>query len=99
MTQEEHNMKLIVCKCEWEDYYDYRIMSDDGMAHVRVSFFEDEIIISDLFVNKKCRHQGYATALLDEVDRLLDGLDATITPANDWTEKWYLSRGYKIKKN
>lgn len=67
------------------------------MGHVRVSFFENEIIISDLFVNKECRNKGYATALLDEVDRLLDGRKASITPLNDWTKEWYLSRGYIIK--
>lgn len=86
----------IVCKCRWKDYYDYRIMLPNGEGHVRVSFFKDEIIISDLFVSEKHRHKGYATSLLDKVDELLNGKHATIYPLEIWQKKWYEKRGYTI---
>lgn len=91
--------ELIVCKCQWEDYYDYRIMTENGNGHVRVSFFDDEICISDLFVDESCRKQGIATALLNKVDELLDGRQATIVPLQDWCKCWYAKRGYTLKQD
>ena len=89
----------IVCACNWKDYYDYRIMMPAGEAHVRVSFFKDEIIISDLFVDEKYRNKGYATILLNKVDELLNGKQATIYPLEPWQKLWYEKRGYIIGKN
>ena len=89
----------IVCECKWKDYYDYRIMMPLGEAHVRVSFFRDETIISDLFVDEKYRNKGYATILLNKVDELLNGKQATIYPLEHWQKLWYEKRGYIIGKN
>lgn len=88
----------IICKCQWKDYYDYRIMLPNGEGHVRVSFFTDEIIISDLYVSEEHRHKYYATTLLDKVDELLAGKKAVIYPLEEWQEKWYEQRGYIIGK-
>lgn len=90
-------MKLIVCKCEWKDYYDYRIITEKGEGHVRLSFFEDEIIISDLFVDKTQRNKGIGTTLLDKVDELLCGKKANIVPLESWEKDWYIKRGYIVK--
>ena len=89
----------IVCKCKWKDYYDYRIMMPSGEAHVRVSFFKDETIISDLFVDEKYRNKGYATILLNKVDELLNGKQAIIYPLEPWQKLWYEKRGYIIGTN
>lgn len=89
----------IVCECKWKDYYDYRIMMPLGEAHVRVSFFRNETIISDLFVDEKYRNKGYATILLNKVDELLNGKQATIYPLEHWQKLWYEKRGYIIGKN
>ena len=89
----------IVCTCNWKDYYDYRIMMPAGEGHVRVSFFKDETIISDLFVDEKYRNKGYATILLNKVDELLNGKQATIYPLEPWQKLWYEKRGYIIGKN
>lgn len=92
-------MKFIVCKCCWKDYYDYRIMTQNGKGHIRVSFFDDEVCISDLYVNESYRHQGIATKLLDKVDTLLEGRQATIIPLEDWEAEWYKKRGYNVKSD
>lgn len=89
----------IVVKCEWQEYYDYRIMMSNGEGHVRVSFFDDETIISDLYVAEEHRRKGYATILLDKVDELLNGKKATIYPLEEWKREWYEKRGYVIGKN
>ena len=70
-----------------------------GEAHVRVPFFRDETIISDLFVDEKYRNKGYATILLNKVDELLNGKQATIYPLEHWQKLWYEKRGYIIGKN
>lgn len=88
----------VVCKCQWQDYYDYRIMMQNGEGHVRVSFFKDKIVISDLFVVEEQRHKGYATILLNKVDELLKGQKAVIYPIEEWHRKWYEKRGYIIGK-
>lgn len=90
--------KPIVCKCQWEDYYDYRVMLPNGKGHVRVSFFKDEILISDLYVSEEHRHKGYATILLDKVDELLNNKTATIYALEEWQKEWYEKRGYIIGK-
>lgn len=92
-------INLIVCNCNWLNYYDYRIVTLDGKGHVRVSFFDDEILISDLYVNESCRNQGIANKLLNKVDELLDGKKATIVPLEDWEAEWYKRRGYIIKSD
>lgn len=74
-------------------------MMPSGEAHVRVSFFQNEIIISDLFVDEKYRNKGYATILLNKVDELLNGKQATIYPLEPWQKLWYEKRGYIIGKN
>ena len=89
-----------VCRCDWKDYFDFRIIADCGMGHVRVSFYPDEIIISDLFVRVDKRRERYGTALLDYVDELIQkfgkGKQASISALTDWEKKWYTRRGYKI---
>lgn len=89
-----------VCRCDWEDYFDFRIIADCGRGHVRVSFYPDQIIISDLFVREDYRNKRYGTALLDYVDELIEkfgsGKDVCITPLTDWEREWYTRRGYKI---
>ena len=94
---EEELDKLIVIKCQWKDYYDYRIVTTDGKGHVRVSFFSDEVCISDLYVDESCRCQGIGTKLLNKVDELLNGRKATIVPLEDWEAEWYKRRGYVVK--
>ena len=37
------------CRCDWGDYFDFRIICDSGTGHVRVTFYTDEVVISDLF--------------------------------------------------
>ena len=90
-----------VCRCEWEDYFDFRIIAEYGKGHVRVSFFPDQIIISDLFVREDYRNKRYGTALLDYVDELIDRFGAedqvvNIIPLTDWEREWYTRRGYKV---
>jgi GNAT superfamily N-acetyltransferase len=68
---------------------------------VRVSFYPDQIIISDLFVREDYRNKRYGTALLDYVDELIDRFGAedqvvNIIPLTDWEREWYTRRGYKI---
>lgn len=89
----------IVCKCQWKEYYDYRIMMPNGEGHVRLTIYEDEAIISDLYVADEHRHKGYATILLDKVDELLGGQKAFICPLEEWTKIWYERRGYIITKD
>ena len=88
--------ELLVVKCKWQEYYDYHIMMPNGEGHVRVSFFDDETIISDLYVAEEHRCKGYATILLDKVDELLDGRKAVIYPLEEWQREWYKQRGYAI---
>ena len=89
-----------VCRCDWDDYFDFRIIADYGRGHVRVSFYPDQICISDLFVRKDYRNKRYGTALLDYVDELIEkfgeGKEVTIVPLTDWEKDWYTKRGYKI---
>ena len=89
-------LEPVVIKCQWKDYYDYRIMMPNGEGHVRVSFFSDEIIISDLYVVEEHRHKGYASILLNKVDELLNGKVAVIHPLEEWHIGWYKRRGYVI---
>ena len=89
------------CRCDWEDYFDFRIIADCGRGHVRVSFYPDQIIISDLFVREDYRNKRFGTALLDYVDELIEkfcpiGQDVCITPLTDWEREWYTRRGYKV---
>lgn len=90
------NVKFTICRCDWDDYYDYRIIISNGKGHVRVSFFFDQIIISDLFVVKEYRRKGYATKMLDKVDEIIGDRQATIVPENEWCRDWYIRRGYLI---
>lgn len=94
------NLDFWVCRCDWDDYFDFRIIADYGRGHVRVSFFPDEIIISDLFISVDKRGKKYGTALLDYVDELIkkfgEGKQASISALTDWEKEWYIERGYKI---
>lgn len=89
-----------VCRCDWDGYFDFRIICMQGTGHVRVSFFPDEIIISDLFVKVDKRGERYGTALLDYADKLIkkfgEGKQAGISALTDWEKEWYIRRGYKI---
>lgn len=89
-----------VCRCDWDDYFDFRVIADYGRGHVRVSFYPDEIIISDLFVRVDKRRERYGTALLDYADDLIkkfgEGKQASISALTDWEKEWYIRRGYKI---
>ena len=90
-----------VCRCEWKDYFDFRIIAEYGKGHVRVSFYPDQIIISDLFVREDYRNKRYGTALLDYVDELIERFGAedqvvNIVPLTDWEREWYIRRGYKV---
>lgn len=80
--------------------FDFRIIADCGKGHVRVSFFPDEIIISDLFVRVDKRGERYGTALLDYADELVqkfgEGKQASISALTGWEREWYIRRGYKI---
>lgn len=89
------------CRCDWSDYFDFRIIADCGRGHVRVSFYPDQIIISDLFVREDYRNKRFGTALLDYVDELIEKFgsedqDVCITPLTDWEKEWYTRRGYKV---
>ena len=90
-----------VCRCDWSDYFDFRIIAEYGKGHVRVSFYPDQVCISDLFVREDYRNKRYGTALLDYVDELIEkfcpvGQDVCITPLTDWEREWYTRRGYKV---
>lgn len=89
-----------VCRCDWDDYFDFRIIADCGRGHVRVSFYPDQVCISDLFVREDYRNKRYGTALLDYVDELINtfspGGEVYIVPLTDWEKDWYIRRGYKI---
>jgi len=89
-----------VCRCDWDGYFDFRIICMQGTGHVRVSFYPDQVIISDLFVSENQRNKGYGTALLNYADELVEkfgeGKQATITPLTNWEREWYTKRGYKI---
>lgn len=85
---------MVKIKCCWKDYYDYRIMTNDGSGHVRVSFIGDKAYISDLYVVESRRRQGIATKLLDEVDKLLEGRLAIVYTDIEWCKEWYSKRGY-----
>lgn len=89
-----------VCKCVWDDYYDFRVIIFNGIGHVRVSIYPEEVIISDLFVKEDERNEGYGTALLNYADDLIKMFapdkDVLIEPLTDWEEKWYTRRGYKV---
>lgn len=89
----------IICKCQWEDYYEFHIMFQDGKGHVRLSFFNDGAYISDLYVAEDYRCKGYGTILLNKVDELLNGNKAIIYPILDWHKTWYEKRGYIIGKD
>ena len=92
-------MEFLKIRCEWKDYYDYRIMANDASCHARVSFFQDgQIIVSDLFVVKEKRCKGLATELLNEIDMLVGNREISIVPSNNWQKEWYIKRGYKIVK-
>lgn len=92
-------MEFLKIRCEWKDYYDYRIMANDTSCHARVSFFQDgQIIVSDLFVVKEKRCKGLATKLLNEIDGLVGNREISIVPSNNWQKEWYIKRGYKIVK-
>ena len=43
------NLDFWVCRCDWDDYFDFRIIADCGKGHVRVSFFPDEVFCSVFF--------------------------------------------------
>ena len=94
------NLDFWVCRCDWDDYFDFRIIADYGIGHVRVSFFPDEIIISDLFISVDKRGKRYGTALLDYADELIkkfgEGKQASISALTNWEKEWYIKRGYKI---
>lgn len=93
-------LNLWICRCNWEDYFDFRIIADSGKGHVRVSFYPDQVCISDLYVKEDCRNMRYGTALLDYVDGLIQNYapekEVTIVPLTAWEKEWYTRRGYKI---
>lgn len=101
-TKVTPKLKMWVCRCDWDDYYDFRIIADYGQAHVRVSFYPEWVVISDLFVKEDIRNHRYATALLDYVDELTKkfapGKEVVIVPLTDWEKEWYERRGYKVVK-
>lgn len=94
------DLNFWVCRCNWSDYFDFRIIVDYGRGHVRVSFYPDEIIISDLFVREDKRGEGYGNALLDYADELVqkfgEGKQASISALTGWEREWYIRRGYRI---
>ena len=65
---------------------------------MRVSFFPDEVIISDLFVKVDKRGERYGTALLNYADELIKkfGEGKQASALTDWEKEWYIRRGYKI---
>ena len=99
-TKPTPDLNFWVCRCNWADYFDFRIIVDYGRGHVRVSFYPDEIIISDLFVREDKRGEGYGTALLDYADELVQkfraGKQASISALTGWEREWYIRRGYRI---
>ncbi len=100
-TKTTPSLDFCVCRCDWDDYFDFRIIAEHGKGHVRVSFYPDQIIISDLFVREDYRNKRYGTALLDYVDELIDrfGIEehvVNIVPLTDWEREWYTRRGYKV---
>ena len=100
ITPELDLFNTCTCECKWDGYYDYRIICYDGIGHIRVSFYPDQVIISDLYVKEDERRKRYGTALLDYADKLIQklapGKDVCITPLTDWEREWYTRRGYKI---
>jgi GNAT superfamily N-acetyltransferase len=99
-TKVTPKLNFWTCKCKWDDYFDFRIIANEGIGHVRVSFFSHWVTISDLFVREEFRNRRYATALLDYVDELINkfapGVEVDIVPLTDWEKDWYIRRGYKI---
>ena len=100
ITPELDLFNTCTCECKWDGYYDYRIICYGGTGHIRVSFYPDEVIISDLFVKEEERRKRYGTALLDYADKLIQklapGKDVCIIPLTDWEREWYTRRGYKV---
>lgn len=89
-----------VCRCDWDDYFDFRIICKGGAGHIRVSFYPDQVVISDLFVNSNYRNKGYGTALLNYADDLIEkfgeGKQVNIIPLTEWEKNWYKRRGYNV---
>ena len=56
-----------------------------GAGHVRVSFYPDEVIISDLFVSEEQRNKGYGTSLLNYVDELVEKFEELKGELTPWS--------------
>ena len=92
-------METIIHKQYWKEHRDWFIVSVDGSALVRLSFYyvDNSYWINDLFVNREFRHRGYASTLLDMCEKIAGTNEIHIVPVDENAKKIYTKRGYIIE--
>lgn len=91
-------MVLLTHKQEWSWGTDWFVMTSDEYGMVRLSLFEGEYSISNLYVDEAHRNQGYATCLLDRCDEIV-GSNNVINVRVESKElaEWFLRRDYCVE--
>lgn len=100
-------MEFIFSEQNWKDkdgkivVTHIEVMEKDGYAHCRVSFYPNENaqILSNVYVEDRCRHTGICTEMLKAIQCVLNR-PYTIVYVDEWAPEYvrnmYLKRGYVV---
>ena len=103
-------MEFIFSEQEWKDkdgkvvVTHIEVMEKDGYAHCRVSFYPNENaqILSNVYVEERCRHISICTEMLKAIKCVLTR-PHTIVYLDEWAPEYvrnmYLKRGYIVLNN
>lgn len=103
-------MEFIFCKQDWKDengevaVKHIDVMESNGYAHCRVSLYPNEKVqvLSDVYVEERCRRTGICTEMLNAIKCVLKR-PYTIVYVDEWSPKYvrnmYQKRGYIVLKN
>ena len=110
-------MEFIFCQQDWKDkdgkvvVTHKEVMEKDGYAHCRISHYpgENAQILSNVYVEDRCRHTGICTEMLKSCTEMLKAIKCvltrpyTIVYINEWAPEYvkrmYEKHGFVILNN
>lgn len=103
-------MKFIFNRQDWKDkdgkvvVTHIEVMESNGRAHCRVSLYPNENaqILSNVYVEDRCRHTGICTEMLKAIQGVFTR-PYTIVYVDEWVPEYvrnmYLKQGYIVLNN
>ena len=103
-------MEFVFCEQNWRDkdgkitVTHTEVMEKDGYAHCRISHYPNENaqILSGVYVDDRCRHNGICTEMLKAIKYVLTR-PYTIVYVDEWAPDYvrnmYRKQGYVVLNN